>query len=252
MNKKGRKISLLSFLVIVFVVFVFKSFALAKNLAQNQTAVGEVTKYKGRVVVKRKGEIRPFRVRKEHFKLFVGDCIKTKTNSKALILFIDGTKVLLDQKSVLCIQDYEKTGLKTGKVFFKVKKGIKGRRLVVSNILIGVKGTLFGVGFENSTGLVVEVKEGRVCVENLKGEFKKYEKKLKASFEEFKKQREIGVKKLNKEFEAYKKKVEKEFYEFVKKFELKPGETVSIINNEVKYIKPPKEFEEGFKLLEEW
>jgi len=243
-----KKISIAILSLAIFTILAFQSVVFGESLK----SVGEVVKYKGKVVVKKKNKIKPVRIKKVHFKLYVGDCVKTKSHSKALILFVDGTKVLLDQRSVLCIQGYEKTGLKSGRVFFKVKKGIKGRKLAVSNILIGVKGTLFGVGFNNTTGLIVEVKEGKVCVENLKGEFKKYEKGIKAKFEEFQKQRAKEFKEFNKKFEEYKKRVEKEFYEFVKRFELKPGETVSIVNNEVKYIKPPKDFEEGFKLLEEW
>ncbi len=236
MKKIGYRFLFL-FIILISLLFFSEGFS-QEN--QNNLVIGKIVKFEGKVYVKGIKDIKPHRIKKE-VSLKVGDCIKTKMKSRAFIKFIDGCKVVLDENSILCIQSYKKDKLKKGRVFYKIRKGVKGKRLAVSNILIGVKGTKFAVNF-NGTCLIA-VKEGTICVENLKGQFKKYKKKVIQEFESFKK-------KHIKEFKKYKERMQKEFYEYVKKFKLGSGEAVSIKGNEVISVKIPEEMEKGFSLLD--
>ena len=206
-----------------------------------ENLVGYILKFTGKVYIKKENSIKPVKVQKLNTPIFVRDCIKTKSHSKAFIKFVDGSKVILEEKTTLCVENYKTNKLGKGKVFFKIRKGVKGRKLIVSNILIGAKGTKFAVVSQDQN--IIAVKEGEIEVKNLTGEFKKFEKGWLQEFENFKKQR-------LSEFEQYKTRLKREFYKFVKSFCLKSGEAVVITGNQVKYTKISPEIEKGFKELD--
>jgi len=230
-------------LIIVFVLsLVLPVFAQTENVIRAKNPVGWIVKFEGQVKVKRQNIFKSFKVTENNFELFVGDCIRTKRNSRAFIRFIDDNKVVLDEKSILFIEGYKQISPQKGRVYFKIRKGVKGVKIRVSNILIGVKGTEFAVDLTQE-GTSVFVNEGKIELENISGEFKRYLQKEQNDFEKF-------MQKQKKDFEKYKEKIAKEFFEFVKSFELESGAAVSIVNNEVKEIAIPEEIKEGFKLLE--
>ncbi len=212
------------------------------GLCEKGRLAGWIVKVEGVVTVKRAGEFKGKRVTENGTELFVGDVIRTKRGSRAFIKFVDGTKVVLEERSVLVVEDLKQVSSDRGRIYFRIRKGVKGRKARISNILIGVKGTEFAVDVREK-GTSVFVNEGVVEVENLEGEFKRYMKRHEEEFERFRKERE-------EEFERYRRELEKEFYAFVKSFELYAGKAVSIVGNEVRDIEIPKEVLEGFKLLD--
>lgn len=128
----------------------------------NAEEVGKVKEHKGKVDIVKKGNLRGVPVDIAGPRLEVGDLVRTKSNGYALLLFIDGTKVELQERSRLRIIAYEKSrdiNIQRGVVKFEVKsyKGIKGIRISTPHALIGVKGTVFWVYvFPGYTKVIVE------------------------------------------------------------------------------------------------
>jgi len=213
--------------------------------------IGKILKYRGNVVIFRENITKPLSVNKHKYPLFVKDIVNTKSKSLAFIGFIDGSKVLLKEKSSLLIDGYRKFSINKGRVLFKIKRRghLRGAIVKVKSIVIGVKGTKFLVDYSN-TRTAIYLKKGLISVKNLSGEFKVYKKKQEEEFEAFKKEFEEGVKKQAEEFEEYKKQIQKEFVEYVREFELKAGNAVYIEGNEVRSLKITPEIEEEFKLLD--
>lgn len=128
--------------------------------------VGKVERYKGRVDLVKKGALRGVPVDVAGPVVGVGDLVRTKIKSYALLSFIDGSKVELHERSRLKVIAYEKARdvrVQRGIVKFDIKstKGLKGFRISTPHAIIGVKGTSFWVYvFPGYTKVVVE--EGKV------------------------------------------------------------------------------------------
>ncbi|WP_457641174.1 FecR domain-containing protein [Persephonella sp.] len=222
----------------VFLGFIF-SFVL--SFAQE---VGNIVKYKGSVKVYRENIIKPIQVLQENFPLVVKDIVKTKSRSTAYIKFIDGSKVVLTEKSSISIEDYQVVSADKGRVFFKIRKrgDLRGLKVKARSVVIGVKGTKFMVDLTDDS-MNIFLKEGLITVRSLIGEFIRYKEKEISEFESFK-EKELG------EYEKYKKEMEEEYKEFVKEFQMEAGTAVSIKNGEVRNIKIPPEIEREFELLD--
>ncbi len=128
--------------------------------------VGKVERYKGRVDLVKKGALRGMPVDVAGSVIGVGDLVRTKTKSYALLSFIDGSQVELKERSRLKVIAYEKSRdvrVQRGIVKFDIKsaKGLKGFRVMTPHAIIGVKGTTFWVYvFPGYTKVVIE--EGKV------------------------------------------------------------------------------------------
>lgn len=128
----------------------------------NAEEVGKVEEHRGKVDIVKKGHLRGVPVARAGPQLEVGDLVRTKSNGYALLSFIDGTKVELQERSRLRIIAYEKSrdiNIQRGVVKFEIKssKGIKGIRISTPHALIGVKGTVFWVYvFPGYTKVAVE------------------------------------------------------------------------------------------------
>ncbi len=112
--------------------------------------VGKVERYKGRVDLVKKGALRGMPVDVAGSVIGVGDLVRTKTKSYALLSFIDGSQVELKERSRLKVIAYEKSRdvrVQRGIVKFDIKsaKGLKGFRVMTPHAIIGVKGTTFWV-----------------------------------------------------------------------------------------------------------
>ncbi len=237
---EGRRKVFLLFLWI-FGVILTLSVNVKKGRCE-QKLVGFIEKFQGVVKVKRVNSFRSTLVKGNNTKLFVGDIVRTKRHSWSLIRFLNGHKLLLEEKSILYIEKASALDLKNGRVYVRIRKGVKGLKLKAGIALIGVKGTKFAVNVSKN-GMLIYVKEGKIEITSLKGMFKRYVKKQKEEFEAY-------MKKELEEFKKYKKRIEKEFYEYIKSFELKEGNGVIIVDNEVYKTKVSPEFLKGFKMLD--
>ncbi len=232
-------------LMLILFSVLFISFSTTPHQVKAKTqrlTIGFIEKFKGVVKVKRMNAFKPIRVRKKETRLFAGDIVRTRKHSWSLIKFLNKHRLLLEEDSILYLPSPSELDLKHGRIYVKIRKGIKGLKLKAGIALIGVKGTEFAVDF-NQNQTLIYVKEGKIKVSNSKGMFKRYLKKQQNEFETYKK-KEL------EEFRKYKEKMEKEFYEYVKSFELKKGGCVKIVGNKVYQVKISPEFLEGFKLIE--
>ncbi|WP_457622137.1 FecR domain-containing protein [Persephonella sp.] len=206
--------------------------------------VGKIVQYEGTVKVYREKKVKPYKVNEPDFPILVKDIIKTKTGSLAFISFVDNSKIVLTERSTLIVQSFDTVAAEKGRVLFKIEKRgrLKGLKVKAKSVVIGVKGTKFIVDMAED-GMNIYLKEGRISVRSLVGEFIRYKQKEISEFEKFKKEQ-------LDEYEEYKRDLEEEFREFVKEFEMVGGTAVSIKNGEVRDIKIPFFIEKEFELLD--
>ena len=112
--------------------------------------VGRVERYKGKVDIVKQGALRGSPVDTAGPSVGVGDVVRTKTRSYALVTFIDGTRVELKERSRLKVISYEESrdvNIQKGIVKFEVKsqEGLKGFKVTTPHAIIGIKGTSFYV-----------------------------------------------------------------------------------------------------------
>lgn len=207
-----------------------------------QQLAGNIEKFEGKVILYPHGGVKGISA-KNGLEFKVKDTVRTFQKSNAFIKFIDNSKIVLNENSILLIKDITNLNLKNGKVVFDIQKqGDKeGIKIATKTAIIGVKGTKFLVAVSNNEVDVI-LKEGEISVKAVKGEFKRYLQKEEEDFSQF-------VKDTKEDYEEYKRKMQEEFVEFVKEFTMKDEMGVSIKGNEVRNIKDLKEFEDEFELL---
>ena len=245
-----RRISL-QFLVLSC-CFLFMDF---KTVWANEDA-GEVTKYDGKVLMFRSGEVRGSQVNKINTPIHVHDAVRTKRNSSCYIRFIDASKIVLKENSSLTIKGVDHANVDRGAVLFEIKKRgqVKGLNISSATITIGVKGTRFAV-YKKDGKLAVFLKEGLLELVSDLGEFKKYGEDLKQDYEELsrkiKEDFEATRSKMAADFEASKQKMQEGNFQYLKTFEMTAGSAISIDeNNEVWSVDIPAWVESDFALLE--
>lgn len=207
-----------------------------------QQVAGNIEKFEGKVILYPHGGVKGISA-KNGLEFKVKDTVRTFQKSNAFIKFIDNSKIVLNENSILLIKDITNLNLKNGKVVFDIQKqGDKeGIKIATKTAIIGVKGTKFLVAVSNNEVDVI-LKEGEISVKAVKGEFKRYLQKEEEDFSQF-------VKDTKEDYEEYKRKMQEEFVQFVKEFTMKGEMGVSIKGNEVRNIKDLKEFEDEFELL---
>ncbi|MCX8083684.1 MAG: FecR family protein [Calditerrivibrio sp.] len=207
-----------------------------------QNNAGNIEKVEGKVIAYPSGAVKGVTA-KEGMILKTKDTVRTFQKSNAFVKFIDNSKIVLTENSILTIKDTSSLNLKNGKVVFDIQKqGDKeGIKIATKTAIIGVKGTKFLIDIDKD-GIDVILKEGEISVKAVKGEFKRYLEKEEEDFNKF-------VKETKEDYETYKKKIEEEFVEFVKEFTMKNEMGVSIKGNEVRKIKDLSEFDDEFDLL---
>lgn len=187
--------------------------------------LAKIAKIEGNVKVLKAGEIKKSAATVGQ-EISKGDMVITASGAMASILFVDKSKVVLDEKAKLKVEGFDKLAQEGGKVFYSIKKrGAKGLKVATNFAVIGVKGTKFMVS-DDEKNRAVSLKEGLVGVQSLKEEFELHRKKEMDEYEAYKRQ-------MMGEYEEYKKELEKEFVEFVKEFDLKPNKTVTFDGNKV-------------------
>jgi len=207
-----------------------------------QQVAGHIEKFEGKVILYPYGSVRGISA-KNNLEFKVKDSIRAFQKSTAFIKFIDQSKIVLNENSILYVKDIQNLNLKNGKVVFEIQKqdDKQGIKIATKTAIIGVKGTKFLINV-NKDEVDVILKEGEITVSAVKGEFKRYLKKEEEDFNKF-------VQDTKQDYEEYKKKVQEEFVEFVKEFTMKDEMAISIKGKEVRDLKDTKEFDDEFELL---
>jgi len=232
------------------------SFALFSLAAINPSTVSaseiaRIEEYAGSVSLYEKSLDKTAPVRMKGRSLQFGDRVIVPEGAWARLAYPDGSRVLLKERTELLLEEEKLVSLAKGRAFFRMLFQKMGRFSVrQGNAVIGIKGTTFLV---DTSGSKTEVfmKEGRVEVLAVKGQFKRYKRSI---MDEFEKYREEGVRALEEEsaaFEEYKRQMEKEFIEYVKAFEIEAGRGVSIDGTEVRDVKIPESVMDEFRRFEE-
>ncbi len=145
--------------------------SLAFSSPSLSTAVGKIERAEGRVSIIKKGNFRGINYRKVNGKIEVGDVVRTKRKSYAEILFIDKSRVHLEERSRLIVEKFipgKIVDIKSpsGKVIYRISKVTKGSyRIKTPTALIGVKGTVLATIVNNGISTII-VKRGTVEVFN--------------------------------------------------------------------------------------
>lgn len=142
-------------------------------------SVAKFTFVRGRVDVLRVGEKRAKLVRLGEV-VNAGDIVRTKSKSRAQLLFVDGTKINISQKSRIQIKEYmfnpDKTSRSVIKSFRGTIRAIVSKFFAKKNSLfnvetptaiVGVKGTDFITSVLSPFKTDVMVLKGRVSVRNI-------------------------------------------------------------------------------------
>jgi len=148
-------------------------------------AVGKITRVEGRVDILRQGAL-PAIPAHVGDALFQKDMVRTKSSSRAEILFRDNTVLRIAQRSRIDISEYF-TGesnkgvikLSRGQVQAVVDKNVTKRislapganrfEIQTPNAVAGVRGTTFDVLYDRNVTSVL-LKDGDICVFNIKSE----------------------------------------------------------------------------------
>jgi hypothetical protein len=210
-------------------------------LSYAQPIAGNIERFEGKVILYPFGSVKG-KPAANNLNFNVKDSIRTFQKSIAFLKFIDDSKIVLEENSILYVRDITNLNVKKGKVVFEIQKqgNKEGVKIATKTAIIGVKGTKFLLSVNNDEINVV-LKEGEISVKAVKGDFKRYVKKEEEDFDKF-------VKDTKESYEDYKKKMQEEFVEFVKEFTMKDEMAVTIKGNEVKNI-DVKDFEQEFELL---
>jgi len=164
-------------MLLISYFFFLSSFAMAAE------AVGKFKHVEGKVDILREGAFPAITVKAQD-QVYPRDIIRTKSASKAEIIFKDNTVLQIAQRSRIDISEYY-TG-DTGKSVIKLSRGqVKAvvdknvtKRISLApdanrfeihtpNAVAGVRGTEFHVAYDRNVTTVL-LKEGNVCVFNLK------------------------------------------------------------------------------------
>ena len=134
----------------------------------------------GQVEYSKKSEIKRQRLGRR-VKLYAGDKIYTKLESRVELKMFDGTIIKIGENSLFTINKMEKEeekssmsfGLSFGSLWAKFKKVFSSdseRKISTPTAVVAVRGTEFGVEVDPQTGKTdVKVKEGKVNVTNNRG-----------------------------------------------------------------------------------
>ncbi len=167
------------FLYSCLVLFAFFLPFLTASFAEGAEAVGKISAAEGQVDVLRGGKL-PAVPAKAGDALYVGDIVRTKSESKAEVKFHDGNVLRVAQRSRIDVSEYRSGAkgvitLTRGKVEAVVEKKTAQRMALpkgehrfeirTPSAVAGVRGTDFFV-FQNRNITGVAVKEGSVSVVN--------------------------------------------------------------------------------------
>ena len=185
----------------ILFISIFLSLFITVN-AQN--IVGKIEAYTGTIKIKSEGSIKKKKVN-SNIEIKAGDLVTTSKNSSIEIKLIDGSSIVLAQRSTIHFTSVYQAQQIEGKVLYSITSRDAKHSLKIKTpfAVIGIKGTKFIINAtqENS----VTLKEGLIGVKSLHAEFKLYRKKLENEFNAFKAESDAAIQHEKDEFEKFKK-----------------------------------------------
>ncbi|MDF1580901.1 MAG: FecR family protein [Desulfuromonadales bacterium] len=219
--------------------------------------IGAVVKLSGKVSVYRDGAVRGGVIESPDAPLFAGDVIKTKRDSQAFLLFVDGNRVVLTENSSLTIQGLDQANVDRGRVLFEIKKrgSAKGLEISSATVTMGVKGTRFAVN-NDADQVDIFLQEGALAIGALEGQFRRYSDRMEAEFKALEHQMLQDFKsaegQMKAQFEEAKKQMMAGNVEVVSEFTLEAGSAIRVIGDEVWNAALPAWLAEEFALLDQF
>lgn len=220
-------------------------------LIADNLVVGEIRELMGKAMLHKQGEVRGSQAQAGDI-LKAKDILRTKRNSQAVIQLIDGSTIVLQEKSSLHLKGLLSLSLEEGTVLFDIRKRGKSKGLTVATktAVIGVKGTQFLVRDVDET-IDVFLNEGKVDVTPVAGEFKHYKAVVASSFEEYSQQMNAQFAEKKEEMRKGVEAMKREFVEYLARYDMEPGSAIAISNGELTSYKMPDELDVLFEHLEQ-
>jgi hypothetical protein len=169
-----------------------------------QNIVGKIQSFNGTIKVKSEGSIKKKKVT-SNIEIQAGDLVTTSSNSSIEIKLIDGSLIVLAQRSTIHFTSVYEAQQIEGKVLYSITSRDAKNSLKIKTpfAVIGIKGTKFIIDATEEKS--VTLKEGLIGVTSLNAEFELYRKKLDDEFSAFKAQSTAAIQHEKDEFEKYKK-----------------------------------------------
>jgi len=202
---------------------------------------GVVTSFEGTVTVHPKGAVRGRAVTASGATLEVGDAIRTRSASRAMVELSDGSRVMVESDSTLRLLGRDSLEPQKGRVLFDIRTQGKVSGVIVHTptAVLGVKGTRFVVEPQDD-GARVFLKDGELAVSAKQGKFTRAGRGRSARAA------------ADPRTEAFKKRLDAEFAEALAEFRLQAGEAVDIRGQNVDPIGFSRAADESFDAFEAW
>lgn len=201
---------------------------------------GVVASFEGSVTVHPNGSVRGRAVAAKGEPVAVGDLVRTRGGSKAVVQLVDGSRVMLEADSTLRLVGLSELEPQKGRVLFDIKTQGKVSGVVVQTptAVLGVKGTRFLVEPQDG-GARVYLKEGELAISAKQGEFRMGK-------------RGRGRPAPDPRTEAFKKRLDAEFAQALAQFSMQAGEAVDIQGQNVNPIGFTRGADQSFDAFEAW
>ena len=190
------------------------------TLAYADDVVGKVVKVEGRVSAAQIGSIQKTRVKLDQ-NITKDLLISTGGGSYVVIKLNDDSDLVVDERSSLSFHSQQELEQTEGKIYYKITSREAKNALKVKTpfSIIGIKGTEFIVDSDTKGG-GIQLKEGLLGIESIKGEFELYRKAVQAEYEKF-------ISSQTDAFEEFKNAQVKGFAQKTKAFDLHKQSTLS-------------------------
>jgi len=212
------------------------------------SVVGSVELMSGILKIKSDSSIKKKRVLLGQ-ELVTGDMIVSSKNSSAKLKLVDGSILVLDEKSTLHFLSEQHAKQLEGKVLYKITSRDSKNALVLQTpfAIIGIKGTTFIVNAtENSS---VSLQEGLIGVRAINEEFELYRKRVQKEFDDYINKQDLEFEKFKNAQNQYAK------VESTKEFDLEAGNKISfegvVVKENALSVDDSSDFEYFEKLLED-
>jgi len=248
----SKNIKSLVFLLTVFFVSAVNG---SSNINETVNQAGQLAKYQGEILIRQDQKSKPQLINESGAFLHIGNQLRTQENSEAFIRWIDGSKIVMKEKSQLSINAIDYLNVDNGSVIFDIAKIQRPKpvRVGVKLAILGIRGTKFIVVNEGKN-YNVYLKEGDITITSLSEDFKIYKNQIESQMRQFREQFEREAKQfkseLKSDFEAFKKETEMGQAELVNEFKLIESTGIEISDGILTLVPIPREIDEQFNLLD--
>ncbi len=244
-------IPLIALLSILFVKPVIASTTINKV----ENPAGQLAKYQGEILIRQDNKSKPQLIDETGAFLHIGNQLRTQKNSEAFIRWIDGSKIVMKEKSQLSINAIDYLDVDNGSVIFDIAKIQRPKpvRVGVKLAILGIRGTKFMV-INQGENYNVYLKEGDITITSLAEDFKIYKNQIKSQMKQFREQFEREAKQfksdIESDYEEFKRETKKGHAELVNEFKLIESTGIEISDGIITLIPIPKQIDEQFNLLD--